>query len=217
MKRRILFWVLVAANIYLAVDIYNFIATRRAMLTPSDGYFSGAQTADLVVVEFLDYSCANCKYAHPVLKRAMESDGKILYIPRPVPSASAAASKYVEFVYAAGLQGKFMPAHEALIAETRPLDETIKKEIAGKIGVDIDKINKNASSKDVTENIKQNRIMLAYFYRPQLPIYVVGGRLIYAPKAPPTESDFKNVFDEARQMFHISPSASQPETPRRTQ
>lgn len=184
---------------FLAFQIYGFSWARAHINDVPAGYAGGPENADVTVVEFLDYACKNCKDAHPVLMQAIREDGNIRHIPRPMISATDAGDKYVRMAYAAGLQGKFMKVHEALITSYRVLDDTLRAEIAKNTGLDLERLKADEPSQTVSDLIAQNGKLYPYFYNPHLPNFVINGRIIFAPvTTTPTVQDFKQIFAQAR-------------------
>jgi protein-disulfide isomerase len=86
----------------------------------------GAEHAPLIVVEYGDFECPNCKNAVPAVKILLGNyDGRILFAYRhfpleePHPHALAAA----EAAECAGAQGKFWEMHELLFANQAHLKQ----------------------------------------------------------------------------------------------
>lgn len=199
MLRRAFFIILVFANALLIYDIFRMSGARARINDTTAAYADTPAEANLTVVEFFDYACDLCKQIDPVFQEALKRDGKIRHIPKPLPSPSQTGAKYVELVYAAGLQGAFMETHRELIGNFRALDEARTAEIAQKLGLDLAKLKADAKSVAVAQESENNVELVRRFYVPSLPAYVVGNRIVFAPQSPPAIEDFLRVFAEARE------------------
>src|SRR5262245_164024 len=100
MAFRIFITIIALANFYV---IYHMIQISRAAYlldSAPPGYSTGAEDADVTIVEFLEYSCSNCRIVHPVIQQAVQKDGKVRYIVRPL-ATDEGQDPLAQFVYAA--------------------------------------------------------------------------------------------------------------------
>jgi protein-disulfide isomerase len=120
--------VLLRTVCFLALGICGFSAQLAAedggMITPSAATailrkpgtpVAGATDADVVVVEYFDYNCSYCKQLNPVLISLLETDQKVSLVYKEWPILSEASKYAAESALAAGWQGKYRDAHEALM------------------------------------------------------------------------------------------------------
>lgn len=123
----------------------------------------GDKNAKVTIVEFSDFQCPFSQKFHPIYMEAIKSYPKgINYIlkdyPLPFhPNAKPAAKAAL----AAKEQGKYWEMVEALFANGANLSEDKYKELAGNIGLNVDKFTKDLKEKNaewdklIEEDMKQ--------------------------------------------------------------
>jgi protein-disulfide isomerase len=94
----------------------NNVADRIALETTDDP-FTGRRDAEIVLVEFVDYKCPNCKISAPTIKRIAEQFGhqvKIILRDFPIESIHPGATKLAELTYCANQLDGFWQVHDLL-------------------------------------------------------------------------------------------------------
>jgi protein-disulfide isomerase len=79
----------------------------------------GARTPDVVIVEYFDYNCSYCKKLVPVLRALLAQDPHLGLVYKDWPILGPASEYAAASALAAGWQGKYLVAHEALIGGPR--------------------------------------------------------------------------------------------------
>ena len=110
----------------------------------------GNKDAPITIVEFVDFQCPFCGRFHPPVLEVLKAyPDKVKYIlknfplpfhPQALPAAKAA--------FAAGEQGKYFEMVDAILADNSNLGEEKFKELAKKIGLNVDKFTKDLAEKD---------------------------------------------------------------------
>lgn len=93
------------------------ITAKRKELESTDDPFLGNPEAKIVIVEFMDYRCSNCKETAPIIHKIIDKYGyKVKVIARdfPVETAHPGATRLSEIAYCADKQGKFWQTHDVL-------------------------------------------------------------------------------------------------------
>lgn len=121
----------------------------------------GPEDAPVTLEEFGDFQCPPCGLLHPVLK-AMENEFgprvRVIFREFPLVPAHPHALLAARSAEAAGLQGKFWEMHDLLFEnqrtwhdefDTRPIFEGYAK----KIGLDLERFRRDASSQVVEQRI----------------------------------------------------------------
>ena len=75
----------------LLYQVYLMYDAKASLSNQPAQYMIGPEEADLIVTEFLDYSCSYCQIMYPTLKEAMEQDGRVRLAPQ-VPHLALAAA-----------------------------------------------------------------------------------------------------------------------------
>lgn len=184
--------------------IYDIVRLQSAYFSPQDlkpGYFgASSQDADLIVVEYSNYTCDYCKEFHPILDEAMALDGGIIYVPRPILANGMDSLYSGSAAYAAGLQGQFMQMHhELLVSEDDVHDENVLFTLAIKLGLDGEKLLQDMESQEIFETLDKNSEDFKKFGTNTIPTLIIGGNMIYVPpKDYPTPEELAEIFQQAR-------------------
>jgi protein-disulfide isomerase len=199
MARRIFFVIAALIAAFLCFNIYKAATVNTAPYRVADTYAFGPADADLTVVEFLDYSCPYCRQVHPTIIAAIREDGKIRYIPRPLPSQDENSNFAAFLAYTAGLQGKFFEMHGALIEGYRTIDEAVLQDMAGTADVDLDRLNVDMKKSKAKDMLAENARLFAKIGTNATPTFIIGRDKVFVPEGKmPEVQDFLNMFNEAR-------------------
>ena len=121
-------------------------------LTP----FVGNPDADVVLVEFFDYSCGYCHRLFPGLKTVMAANPNVKFVFKALTFVSKASEQAARASLAANQQGKFIEMHNALFENKGPLNEARINEIAASVGLDMAKFESDLNSEAVNNALKAN-------------------------------------------------------------
>ncbi len=205
MLYRIFIGFVVLACGYLVYDSAKMgLALSYAQTAEEDFIFQPENSnPDLTVVVYVDYACTSCRNLHPLLGKAIEDDGQVRLIPRPIaskgidePNASAA-----KLVYAAGKQGKFREAHHDLIHEYRVIDSNFITNFALQNGLDSVKLEEDMNSPEVREQLENNFKNLENIKGQVLPTLLIDGKIIVHVNGPlPSSALIADLFGTARTL-----------------
>lgn len=136
---------------------------KRAELETSDDPFLGNPAGQLVVVEFIDFKCPNCKSSNDIMKKLMTKYAyKIKLIKRdfPVESTHPGASKLAELAYCAQQQWRYWEMHDLLFDNqsslTASLTEADIKNLAAKASLDSNKLQECLNSGSATIEVNKD-------------------------------------------------------------
>jgi protein-disulfide isomerase len=140
----------------------------------------GARKPDVVVVEYFDYNCPYCKKLVPTLKALLAQDPNIGLVYKdwpilgPVPQYAAASA------LAAGWQGKYLVAHEALIGGPRLAQNDQVDDILQRAGVNIEVLKKDrvGHAKEIAALLARNDAEAQALGLKGTPGIVVGRQLV---------------------------------------
>src|SRR5262245_52504186 len=113
------------------MDLQDAIDPHDHLIGPAD--------APVVVVEYGDFECPNCKQAVAAVEMLLKRlDGKVRFVYRHYPlevhSHAVAAAEAAE---AAGAQGRFWDMHARLFEHQRALERTHLDAYARELGLDM--------------------------------------------------------------------------------
>ena len=116
----------------------------------------GARQPDVTIVEYFDYNCPYCKTVVPTLQALLAQDSKVALIYKDWPVLGPVSTYAASSALAAGWQGKYLVAHDALISGPRLARNEQVDAILQKAGVNMD-----ALKKDRTSHAKEIAALLA--------------------------------------------------------
>lgn len=196
---RIFIGIVVVVAAFMVYDIYRLNQTYNVILNIEQPYALSSADADLTVVEFLSYSCPYCRDAHPIIMEAVQNDGRIKYVPIPMAlqdDNSFAASK---LAYAAGLQGKFLETHEAIIENYSEVDDQYIQNLALSLGLNEERLKIDMEDPEIEERLRDNGSMFIELGGYGTPSYLIGRNTFFVPSdGPASVSDFQRMFNDAR-------------------
>ncbi len=139
---------------------------------------TGNPKGDLVIVEFFDYVCGYCKKAFPEVAKLVAEDKnvKVVFIEMPILSEqSDLASRWA---LAAHKQDKYFPFHKKLMEHGGQKSEAILSGFAKDVGLDVEKLKKDAASEEITAAIKKNHDVAAALGIQGTPGFIVGEEIV---------------------------------------
>lgn len=182
---------------YLTYLTYN---ARSAIFETEAATVIGPENADLTIVEFMDYACVHCREIHPVIKQAVEEDGKVRLIIRPLPSMSEDGSSFGRMAYAAASLGKFKEAHDFLIANFGPLDAALVDKMAPALGMEAKALHEAYENPEIDREIWHNMDYFRALGAVATPTFFLAPDWPYIPEGSmPSAEDFKTMFNQARE------------------
>jgi protein-disulfide isomerase len=117
---------------------------QRVRITYDNDPYLGNASARLLIYEFSDYQCPNCKLAEQRIRAVLEKfPGKYAYIFKNFPLASIHPDSYNAALAAecANEQDKFWEYHDYLFEHNTMLSITYLKEYAKELGLDTQRFN----------------------------------------------------------------------------
>ncbi len=118
----------------------------------------GAKNAKVTLVEFSDFQCPYSQRVQPLIQKLLkEYPGDLQHVFKHFPlrfhkQAAPAAKACI----AAGLQGKFWEMEEMVFKNPKELQDDDLKKYAGKIGLDVDRFEKDFKSEKVEKRLQQD-------------------------------------------------------------
>jgi protein-disulfide isomerase len=127
---------------------------KQILANPGTGPV-GAFKPDVVVVEYFDYNCPYCKKLVPTLKALLAQDSSVGLVYKDWPILGPVSQYAAASALAAGWQGKYLAAHEALLGGPRLAQVDQVDDILQHAGV-----NMVALKKDRVEHAKEIAALL---------------------------------------------------------
>jgi len=130
-----------------------------------------------VIVEFFDYNCPYCKRATPELLDLIAEDANLRVVMREWPILGPDSELAARASLAAHAQKKYSAFHEALMAEPRANEQTIKR-AADTAGLDYEKLKSDMSAPEVEAHITRSRELAELLGIEGTPAFVIGETLV---------------------------------------
>jgi protein-disulfide isomerase len=152
----------------------------RQMLANPGTEAVGARKPDVVVVEYFDYNCPYCKKLVPALRALLAQDPKVGLVYKDWPILGPVSEYAAASALAAGWQGKYLVAHEALIEGPRLAQDDQVDDILQKAGVNMDALKKDRAGhgKEIAALLARNDEEANALTLKGTPGLVVGRQLV---------------------------------------
>jgi len=121
-------------------------AGQKQMLTKPGTEPVGARNPDVVIVEYFDYNCPYCKQLVPTLQALVAQDPKLAILYKDWPILGPVSQYASASALAAGWQGKYLLAHDALMKGPRLAQNGQVDEILKTAGVNMERLKKDRTS-----------------------------------------------------------------------
>ena len=199
---RIFIAVIALACSYFIYDGGKILLAKYTAERAENSYVSGPENSDITVVEFLDYGCSHCQNLHPILMRALTRDGKIRYIPRPIPSAQGEnGTTAARMAYAAGRQGQFINAHTMLIENFRPIDDLYIANFAAELDLDIQQLQADMEDPEINDILNDNLNTLKTLKGHVVPALLIDKEIMLLVTGTlPDTDELLSLFNRARTL-----------------
>ncbi|HMB42360.1 MAG TPA: DsbA family protein [Luteimonas sp.] len=140
----------------------------------------GASNPDVVIVEYFDYNCPYCKKIVPTLQSLLAQDPKIAVVYKDWPILGPVSVYAASAALAAGYQGKYLAAHDALISGPRLAKDEQVDGALQKAGVNMDSLAKDrtAHAAEIAALLKRNDEEAHALTLEGTPGVVVGRQLV---------------------------------------
>jgi protein-disulfide isomerase len=140
----------------------------------------GARQPDVTIVEYFDYNCPYCKTVVPTLQALLAQDSKVALIYKDWPVLGPVSAYAASSALAAGWQGKYLVAHDALISGPRLARNDQVDAILQKAGVNMDALKKDRIShaKEIAALLARNDAEAHALTLDGTPGLVVGLQLV---------------------------------------
>ena len=180
------------------VDLTNAVqkmsgqAAQQAPQRPQEDYnkeykleaghspIKGNPAAPISIVEFMDIQCPYCSRFHPVVDQVLATyPDKVNFILKNFPlQFHPMAKPAAKAAFAAGEQGKYYEMINLLLDNSRALSEEKFRELAGQLGLNVEKFTDDLKKKDAQyeEWISQDIMLGTQSDVRGTPTFFVGGR-----------------------------------------
>jgi len=155
-------------------------AGQKEMLTDPGTDVVGAADADVTIVEFLDYNCPYCKRFAPTVQTLLAQDHKIAIVYKDWPILGDVSVYAAKAALAAGWQGKYLAAHDALLNGPRLTQNNQVDQTLSHAGINLSVLKKDQAShaKDIDALLARNDAEAHALHLRGTPGVVIGRELL---------------------------------------
>lgn len=151
---------------------------RKDIETPYAGAWEGAADADVILVEFFDYSCGYCRGAVPYIARLLGEDKKLKVVYRELPILGDESTLAARVALLAAESGRYPAFHKAMYGHEQVTKATILS-AAEKAGLDGAKVQSILSSRGSAEEFTKNVGLAQALNARGTPLFVVGDQVLH--------------------------------------
>ncbi|MGH1456474.1 MAG: DsbA family protein [Alphaproteobacteria bacterium] len=163
-------------------------------------YAQTAENANLNIVDFSRFGCDHCMNLHPVLKKAINKDGKIRYMPRLVTFGKVWDETLATAVYAAAEQGKFIEMQEVIYKKWPVKSRKDLLNYANGIGLNIEKLTEDMNDPEIIDRMREDQKYFEAWSFSRTPTILVGETRGLSPAGKtPTVDELLEAFERARE------------------
>ena len=151
---------------------------RREVFNDPATPAAGNPQGDVAVVEFFDYRCPYCKQVEPSLDSMLKQDAKLRLVYKEFPILGPVSVTAARAALAAKAQGKYDAFHTAMMAARGNITDDTVYQVAGSVGLDVDKLKHDMASPEITQTIKANMKLGDTLDIHGTPAFVIGDKVV---------------------------------------
>ncbi len=129
----------------------------KDFLTSASSPAAGNAKGDVTVVEFFDYNCGYCKHALDDVTKLVDDDKNVRVVFKDYPILAPSSTEAAKYALASQKQGKYYEFHQKLMHYPGEKNEQAFRSIAKDLGLDFDKLKKDADSDEISAVLEKNK------------------------------------------------------------
>jgi protein-disulfide isomerase len=153
-------------------------ANRAALHAPGALPVAGNAQGDVTVVEFFDYRCPYCRQAYVQVKALLAADPGVRLVFKEFPVLGPASVVAAKAAIAAGMQGKYIAFHEALMAYRGNLDQAAVMTVAASVGLNTARLTADMKQAVINTTISGSHALARKIGINGTPAFVIGDELV---------------------------------------
>jgi protein-disulfide isomerase len=153
-------------------------SNRQALLQDPESPVGGNAAGDVTIVEFFDYRCPHCRRMAPVIKTLLAEDPGVRLVYKEMPILGAESVVAARAALAARRQGKYLEAHDRLMAEAGPFTDATVVTILAEVGIDQDRLRADMNALETASVLEHELALARAIGIDGTPAFVVGGELV---------------------------------------
>ncbi|MBV8061074.1 MAG: DsbA family protein [Alphaproteobacteria bacterium] len=160
--------------------------TQDAIKTAKDKIYNDADTpvggnpkGKVTVVEFFDYQCGYCKMSEEAVQQMLKDNKDVKFIYKDFPILGPMSTTAAKIALAAARQGnaKYIKFHDGLMGVKEHLSEDIIYKVAKDVGLDVEKLKKDAADDSVAKIAQTNVELGTEIGVRGTPMFIIGDKV----------------------------------------
>lgn len=131
-------------------------ANKQKLFHDASNPVAGNPHGNKILVEFFDYQCPHCKSVNKAIQALISKNPDLKVIFKELPILGENSMLASKAALAANMQGKYLPLHDAMLAENEQLTEAKIMELAKKADINTDQLKRDMDSPAVMQQITAN-------------------------------------------------------------
>jgi protein-disulfide isomerase len=170
---------------------------QAEVLRDPDNPVLGNPDGDIAIVEWFDFNCPYCRKLEPELRQVVQDDGKVRLVMKDWPILGPDSVAAARMALACRYQGKYVPAHDALIGVSSRLTGPRVDELLKDAGIDLDRAKRDlaANGKAIDAVLARNNEQAEGLGFQGTPSFIVGK---FRVPGALTMAQFERVIADAR-------------------
>ena len=142
-----------------------------------DSPVGGNSSGNATLVEFFDYNCPYCKMMTPLVNKAKSTDLQLRIVYKEFPILGPGSEFAAKAALAAAEQGKYEAFHLALYQVRGQVDEAKVLEVAGTVGLNVDRLKADMQDKGIDDELTKNEKLAETLHITGTPGFVIGDQV----------------------------------------
>lgn len=156
----------------------NIKAHAEMLFRSERGFVYGNAEGNVTLVEFFDYNCGYCKRSLTDVMTLMDTDSNLKLVLKEFPILGPGSLFAARAAIASKKQGKYWEFHLALMQSQGAVDENLVIQIAGEVGLDIDKLKADMDDPEVSATINESMELANAIGINGTPAFIIDDTLI---------------------------------------
>ena len=154
------------------------VARRREIFDDPETPVGGNAKGDVTLIEFFDYRCPYCKQVQPRLQELLADDRQLRIAYKEFPILGSVSVATARAALAAHRQRKYEAFHDAMMAASGQITEDTVYQVAGAVGLDVDRLKRDISSPQIDAALKANHALAEALDINGTPGFVIGDQIV---------------------------------------
>ena len=156
----------------------NLQARRQDLELDPSSPVVGNPNGDVTIVEFFDYNCGYCKLVLVTVQELLSEDRGVRLVLKEYPILSDGSEFAARAALAAREQGRYFDFHNSLMRRSGQINKEEVLEVATQVGLDLNQLQSDLSSSNVTRQIEENRELAQSLNINGTPTFVIGDTIL---------------------------------------